>query len=113
MFVKRIRAGWGDMDFNAHMRNTAYLDKAADVRLMFFAENAFPIEEFIRLRIGPRIGSVTVYRNSAMGPRGSMRFGTQESSARAMMRMVMTVIAVVMISESIYFDCSPRALDFS
>ena len=53
MFVKRMRAGWGDMDFNAHMRNTAYLDKAADVRLMFFAENAFSIEEFIRLRIGP------------------------------------------------------------
>jgi acyl-CoA thioester hydrolase len=22
-------AGWGDMDFNSHMRNTAYLDKVA------------------------------------------------------------------------------------
>lgn len=41
------------MDFNAHMRNTAYLDKSADVRLMFFAEQGFPAEEFIRLRIGP------------------------------------------------------------
>jgi acyl-CoA thioester hydrolase len=53
MFTKRIVVGWGDMDFNAHMGNTAYLDKSADVRLMFFAENGFSIDEFMRLRIGP------------------------------------------------------------
>ena len=41
------------MDFNAHMKNTAYLDKAADVRQMFLIENGFPVEEFSRLRIGP------------------------------------------------------------
>lgn len=41
------------MDFNSHMRNTAYLDKAADVRQMFLAENGFPVEEFSRLKIGP------------------------------------------------------------
>jgi acyl-CoA thioester hydrolase len=43
------------MDFNAHMKNTAFLDKSADVRMMFFAENGFPVEEFSRLRIGPVI----------------------------------------------------------
>ena len=53
MFIRKLTAGWSDMDFNAHMRNTAYLDKSADVRLMFFAEQGFPAEEFIRLRIGP------------------------------------------------------------
>lgn len=53
MFVKTMSASWGDMDFNSHMRNTTYLDKAADVRLMYFAEHAFPMEEFVRLRIGP------------------------------------------------------------
>ena len=41
------------MDFNSHMKNTAYLDKAADVRQMFLAENGFPMEEFVRLGIGP------------------------------------------------------------
>jgi len=46
-------AGWGDMDFNAHMRNTAYLDKSADVRMMFFAHCGFPMSEFRRLNIGP------------------------------------------------------------
>ena len=53
MFTKTLYAGWADMDFNAHMKNTAYLDKCSDVRLMFFAENGFPAEEFARLRFGP------------------------------------------------------------
>jgi acyl-CoA thioester hydrolase len=46
-------AGWGDMDFNSHMRNTAYLDKSADVRLWFFSHHGFPIDEFARLKLGP------------------------------------------------------------
>ncbi|MBM3470260.1 MAG: thioesterase [Armatimonadetes bacterium] len=53
MYEKWLVAGWGDMDFNSHMRNTAYLDKSADVRMMFFSENGFPMSEFYRLRIGP------------------------------------------------------------
>lgn len=46
-------ATWGDMDFNAHMRNTAFLDKAADMRLLFFTSSGLPIAEFVRLGIGP------------------------------------------------------------
>ena len=53
MYTKTLYAGWGDMDFNSHMRNTAYLDKTADVRQMFLIENGFPVEEFLRLRLGP------------------------------------------------------------
>ncbi len=41
------------MDFNAHMRNTAYLDKSADVRMMYFAECGFPMCEFMHLKLGP------------------------------------------------------------
>lgn len=55
MYEKTLYAGWGDMDFNSHMRNTAFLDKSADVRMMFFAENGFPMAEFLRRRIGPVI----------------------------------------------------------
>jgi len=55
MFARQMVATWGDMDFNGHMRNTAFLDKAADSRLMFFAEHGLPIEEFGRLGIGPVI----------------------------------------------------------
>ena len=53
MYEKTLYAGWGDMDFNSHMKNTAYLDKTADVRQMFLMENGFPIEDFLRLGIGP------------------------------------------------------------
>jgi acyl-CoA thioester hydrolase len=52
-FAKSFFAGWGDMDFNGHMRNTAFLDRSADVRMMYFAEHGFPMREFYRLRIGP------------------------------------------------------------
>jgi acyl-CoA thioester hydrolase len=53
MFEKIFQAGWGDMDFNSHMRNTAYLDKSVDVRFMYFTENGMPMSEFLRLGIGP------------------------------------------------------------
>jgi acyl-CoA thioester hydrolase len=53
MYEKILYAGWGDMDFNSHMKNTAFLDKSADVRMMFFADNGFPMSEFSRLNLGP------------------------------------------------------------
>jgi acyl-CoA thioester hydrolase len=52
-FVKTFNVRWGDMDFNAHMKNTAYLDISGDVRMMYFAENDFPMSEFVRLKVGP------------------------------------------------------------
>jgi acyl-CoA thioester hydrolase len=55
MFEKMLFAGWGDMDFNAHMRNTAFLDKSGDVRMLYFAANGFPMEEFMKRRLGPVI----------------------------------------------------------
>jgi acyl-CoA thioester hydrolase len=55
MYQKTLSAGWGDMDFNSHMRNTAFLDKSADVRMMFFSENGFPMGEFVRAGLGPVI----------------------------------------------------------
>jgi acyl-CoA thioester hydrolase len=55
MYEKTLYASWGDMDFNSHMRNTAYLDKSADVRMMFFSENGFPMSEFVRRSMGPVI----------------------------------------------------------
>lgn len=54
-FEKVFHARWGDMDFNAHMRNTAYLDVAGDVRMMYFAEHGFAMREFERRKLGPVI----------------------------------------------------------
>ena len=64
MFERTLFAGWGDMDFNAHMRNTAFLDKAGDVRMMFFAENGFSMKALGELRIGPVVSrdDVEYYR---------------------------------------------------
>jgi acyl-CoA thioester hydrolase len=53
MFEIELFAGWGDMDFNSHMRNTAYLDKSVDARMLYFAQQGFSMSEFLRLRIGP------------------------------------------------------------
>ncbi len=53
IFSKTFHVRWGDMDFNAHMKNTAYLDISGDVRMMYFAENGFSMSEFVRLRVGP------------------------------------------------------------
>ncbi len=53
MYKKTLYAGWADMDFNAHMANVAYLNKAADVRQMYLNECGFPVEEFARQRVGP------------------------------------------------------------
>jgi acyl-CoA thioester hydrolase len=55
MYSKTFFASWADMDFNSHMKNTAFLDKSADVRMMFFSDSGFPMEEFSRLRIGPAL----------------------------------------------------------
>ncbi|MCG3191017.1 MAG: hypothetical protein DIJKHBIC_00242 [Thermoanaerobaculia bacterium] len=55
LFSRTFHVRWGDMDFNAHMSNTAYLDMAGDTRMLFFQGEGFPMSEFERLRIGPVI----------------------------------------------------------
>jgi acyl-CoA thioester hydrolase len=68
MFQHSMIAGWGDMDFNGHMRNTAYLDRSADTRVLHFADFGFSPSEFARLRLGPviRRDEVTYYREIAL-----------------------------------------------
>jgi acyl-CoA thioester hydrolase len=53
LFERTLLAGWGEMDFDAHMRNTAYLDKASDVRMMSFAENGLSMKSMAALGVGP------------------------------------------------------------
>jgi acyl-CoA thioester hydrolase len=55
VYQKLVIAEWRDMDGNAHFKNTAYLDKSAHIRMMFFAEMGFPMSEFARLKVGPVI----------------------------------------------------------
>ena len=44
---------WADFDPNRHMRHTAYNDYAAEVRVRYFKDQNFSIEEFTKHNIGP------------------------------------------------------------
>lgn len=55
IFEKTFHVGWANVDFNGHLGNTSFMDLAVDVRMFFFAENGFPIQEFQRQRFGPVI----------------------------------------------------------
>ena len=54
-FAVTFRVGWSQIDANAHMRNTAFLELCVDARLMYFETHGFPAREFERLRVGPVI----------------------------------------------------------
>ncbi len=54
-FGKTLYAGWGDIDFNNHMTNAAYLSKSVDVRMMYFTESGFGADGFKRAGVGPVI----------------------------------------------------------
>lgn len=53
LFTTAMTADWSDMDSNAHMRNTAFLEKAANVRLHFYASQGLSVAEFRKIGIGP------------------------------------------------------------
>ena len=53
LFERTLPIGWEHLDVNGHMRNTAYLDLAVNVRMAFFNANGFPVSEFRRLHVGP------------------------------------------------------------
>jgi acyl-CoA thioester hydrolase len=56
-FETTLAVGWSDLDQNGHMRNSAFLEKSVDVRMLFFVARGFDIGEFARLRIGPVVRS--------------------------------------------------------
>lgn len=50
-YIHKLTASWADMDYNAHMANTAYLNRAVDARMAFFTANGLPLSELMRLRV--------------------------------------------------------------
>ncbi len=53
MYAITQTIGWSDLDANHHMRSPAYLDKVANMRMAFFADNGFPVSEIFRAGLGP------------------------------------------------------------
>lgn len=52
-FEHTYQVAWDDLDANQHLRNTAYLDYAAQTRLLYLASQGFTTTEFQKHGIGP------------------------------------------------------------
>jgi acyl-CoA thioester hydrolase len=50
-FVHKLTASWVDMDYNSHMANTAYLNRAVDARMAFFTSQGLPLAQMMALRV--------------------------------------------------------------
>lgn len=52
-FNRRYEIRWADLDANAHMRHSAYLDYPAQVRIAFFASHGFSWPQLQAQAVGP------------------------------------------------------------
>jgi acyl-CoA thioester hydrolase len=52
-FVQEYRARWSDMDFNQHMRNSAFLGCSEETRMRFLDAHGWTMAEFMKRRLGP------------------------------------------------------------
>jgi acyl-CoA thioester hydrolase len=68
MFSRSYEVIWADLDANAHMRHTAYMDYAAQVRLAWLQEMGFSIERLSQAGVGPILFTETTsYRREVRG----------------------------------------------
>jgi len=60
---------WADIDANRHVRYSAYIDAAAELRYRFFTQHDLPPEAFDQLGVGPVYTSLTAnfYREVRLG----------------------------------------------
>lgn len=52
-FKLTFKTKWADFDANRHMRHTAYNDYAAEVRVRYFKEQGYSIQDFAKENLGP------------------------------------------------------------
>lgn len=52
-FSQIFTVRWSDLDANAHMRNTAYMEYAIQTRTAYFHQYGFSPTEFVRQQFGP------------------------------------------------------------
>ncbi len=52
-YSKNFQVGWVDVDANSHMRNTSYVERVADVRLMYFVSYGYSVSDFHIQNFGP------------------------------------------------------------
>jgi acyl-CoA thioester hydrolase len=116
-FRQNFRVGWGDLDGNHHMANRAFLDRAADTRVLFFAHHGFSVSRFASERIGPVIlRDELVYRKELrlldefsvdLELFGLSLDGTRIELGNTF-RTGEDVVAAVVRSEGVWFDLDKR-----
>ncbi len=52
-YRREFQVRWADLDPNAHLRHSAYMDYAAEARVGFLNDCGFTLERFQKLNIGP------------------------------------------------------------
>ena len=68
MFSRSYDVIWADLDANAHMRHTAYMDYAAQVRLAWLQEMGFSIARLNQAGVGPILfREATLYHREVRG----------------------------------------------
>jgi acyl-CoA thioester hydrolase len=53
VFSRDYLAQWGDMDFNQHMANSAFLDYASNTRMLFLESQGVTVGTLMERQIGP------------------------------------------------------------
>jgi len=78
---------WTDIDANRHVRYSAYIDAAAELRYRYFTQHDLPPEAFDRLGVGPVYTSLNAnfYREVRLGETITITYlltGLSESGIR-------------------------------
>jgi acyl-CoA thioester hydrolase len=116
-FEQRFRVSWGDLDGNAHMANTSFLDHAADTRMHYFAQSGFTVERFAAEKFGPVVvRDELVYRKELrLLEEFTVDFELAGISAdgvrfrvRNTFRNMANDVAATVTSEGVWFDLERR-----
>jgi len=81
-FFKKIEVKWADLDSNAHLRHTAYLDYATHVRICLFRELGFTIKDLQALGLGPILFREEIKYLREVGPEDTLQVFCALSKAR-------------------------------
>lgn len=107
MYQQTFQVTWADIDANQHMRNTAYLDYAAQTRFMHLAGAGFTPEAFAKARIGPAILEETIRYRREM--KFLDRFTVQHLAAGTSADRSKNVIVNRVLNEAGELCCEIRA----
>ena len=116
-FEQQYRVDWSDLDGNAHMGNSSYLDYASNARFLFFAEHGFTVSRFATEKFGPVItrdelvyrkelrlmDEFTVDFESVGVSQDGLRFRVRNTFRNKLKEILATVT-----SEGVWFDLETR-----